>query len=161
MKQTETDTGVMTQARETGSELITEAKQEIGAKADEARGEAAFQLREQVEQRSTQAGAQFQAVGQALRSGVGELRTDGKVASAEVVEMIASRANELGTYLQSSNADKILNDIEGLARRRPWLTAGAAAVAGFLASRVVKASSDRRYEATGSPQRSLTAGAAQ
>ena len=160
MGQMETETGVMTQARETGSELVTEAKHEIGAKADEMRGEAAFQLREQVEQRSTQAGEQFQAVGQALRSGVGELRTDGKAASAEVVEMLARRADELGTYLQSSNADKILNDIEGFARRRPWLTAGAAAVAGFVASRVVKASSDRRYGGTGSAQRSLTAGAA-
>ena len=160
MGQMETETGVMTQARETGSELVTEAKHEIGAKADEVRGEAVFQLREQVEQRSTQAGEQFEAVGQALRSGVGELRTDGKTASAEVVEMLARRADELGTYLQSSNADKILNDIEGFARRRPWLTAGAAAFAGFVASRVVKASSDRRYESTGSAQRSLTAGAA-
>ena len=157
---TQTESGVVTQAKETGSELVTEAKQELGAKADEMRGEVAFQLREQVEHRSTQAGEQLHAVGKALRSGVDDLRNEGKGAPADVVDAIARRADDLGAYLQSTNAEKILDDIEGFARRRPWLAAGAAAVAGFVASRLVKASSDRRYERSVPQSRSLAAGPA-
>ena len=156
---TQTESGVVTQAKETGSELVTEAKQELGTKADEMRGEVAFQLREQVEERSTQAGEQLHAVGEALRSGVNDLRTEGKGVPADIVDAIARRTDDLGAYLQSTNADKILDDIEGYARRRPWLAAGAAAVAGFVASRVVKASSDRRFERSAAPSRSLAAGA--
>ena len=54
------------------------------------------------------------------------------------------RADDLGEYLQSSHADKILAALESFARRRPWLTAGAGVLGGFVASRFVKASSDRR-----------------
>ena len=158
MAETKSSTGTVAQAKETGSELVTQAKEQLGAKTAEMRGDAAFQLREQVEQRSMQAGDQIHAVGQALRAGVDDLRTDGKGASADVVEVLARRADDLGAYLQSTNADRILDDIESFARRRPWLTAGAAAVAGFVASRVVKASSDRRYERSSSG--SLAAGAA-
>jgi ElaB/YqjD/DUF883 family membrane-anchored ribosome-binding protein len=158
MAETKSSTGTVAQAKETGSELVTQAKEQLGAKTAEVRDDAAFQLREQVEQRSVQAGDQIHAVGQALRAGVDELRTDGKGASADVVEVLARRADDLGAYLQSTNADRILDDIESFARRRPWLTAGAAAVAGFVASRVVKASSDRRYERSSSA--GLAAGAA-
>jgi len=85
---------------------------------------------------------------------------------ANVVAEIARRAEDLGGYLQSSQADKILADLESFARRRPWLTAAAGMLGGFLASRFVKASSERRYSeqrsSTGGPgyesQRSLPAG---
>ena len=59
---------------------------------------------------------------------------------------VARRADDVGDYLQSAEADRILGDIEGFARRRPWLTAGVGALAGLLASRFVKASGNRRYE---------------
>ena len=65
---------------------------------------------------------------------------------AKVVEEIARRADDLGDYLQSAQADRMLGDVEQFARRRPWLTAGVGVLAGFLASRFVKASGDRRYE---------------
>ena len=155
---TQTESGAAAQTKETGAELVKGAKQELGTKADEIRGEVGFQLREQVEQRSTEAGDQLHAVGKALRSGVSDLRTEGKGVPADVVDAIARRADELGEYLQTTNADRILDDIEGFARRRPWLAAGAAAVAGFVASRIVKASSDRRYERLAPQSRSLAAG---
>ena len=43
----------------------------------------------------------------------------------------------------------MLTDLERFARRRPWVTAGAGVLAGFVASRFVKASADRRYGARG------------
>jgi ElaB/YqjD/DUF883 family membrane-anchored ribosome-binding protein len=142
----ETSAGAVVEAREKGAELVSAAQEQIEVKAGELKGDAAFQVREQIEQRSTQAGEQVQAVGQALRSGVEQLRTEGKGASADVVDKLAKKADDLGDYLQSATPDRILGDIEDFARRRPWLMAGAAAVAGFMTSRFVKASSDRRYE---------------
>ena len=64
---------------------------------------------------------------------------------AKVVDEVARRADDLGSYLQSAQADRFLHDIETFARRRPWVAAGIGALAGFAASRFVKASSDRRY----------------
>lgn len=161
----ESSTGAVADAREKGAELVSAAQEHVGAKAEEMRGEAAFQLREQVEQRSTQVGEQVQSLGNALRSGVEQLRSEGQGGTAEVVDKVARRADDLGGYLESANADQILGDIESFARRRPWLTAGAAALAGFVASRLVKASSQRRYErghanaVSYSTQPSLPAGA--
>ena len=81
------------------------------------------------------------------------------------MQEVARRADGVGDYLQSAEADRILGDIEGFARRRPWLTAGVGALAGLLASRFVKASGDRRYAGARSngsgyspSMRSLTSG---
>lgn len=141
--------GVVETTKEKGAELVSSAQQQVAQKGEEVRGEAAFQLREQVARRSTETGEQVQAVGQALRSGVDRLRTEGRGGSATALDKIAEQAEQLGRYLQSADADRILGDVESFARRRPWLTTGAAAVAGFMASRLVKASSDRRYEGQG------------
>jgi hypothetical protein len=138
--------GAVAEAKDKGAELVSAAQHQVGAKAEEMREEAGFQVREQVEQRSTQVGEQILAVGEALRSGIDQLRTDGMGAPADVVDKVAGRVDDFGSYLKSTDADRILDDLEGFARRRPWLTAGAAALAGFMASRFVRASSDRRYE---------------
>jgi hypothetical protein len=147
----------MTQVQEASSELVTQAQEQVGVKAEELRDEVVYRLRDQVDHRSTQAGEQVEAMSHALRSGAKQLRSEGKSGPADVVDKVVERAESLGTYLQNSNGDRILEDVEAFARRRPWLTAGAAAVAGFVASRFLKASSDRRYDAS-ARQRSLAAG---
>jgi ElaB/YqjD/DUF883 family membrane-anchored ribosome-binding protein len=139
--------GAVAEVQEKGQELVSHAQQQVQEKAQEIRGQAEIRLRDQVDQRSTQAGEQMQAVGQALKRSADQLRTEGKGTPASVVEQVARRADELGGYMQSSNADRILGDVENFARRRPWLTGAAGAMAGFLASRFIKASSERRYEA--------------
>lgn len=138
--------GAVAEMKDKGGELVSTAQEQITAKAHELGGEATFQIREQLDRRSTQAGEQMQSVGMTLQTGANQLRSEGKLVPAKVVEEVARRADDLGGYLQSAQADRILGDIEGFARRRPWLTAGVGALAGFLASRFVKASGDRRYE---------------
>ena len=56
---------------------------------------------------------------------------------------LAERTERLGGYLSSANSDRLLRDVEGFARRQPWLMAAAGATAGFLASRFLKASGSR------------------
>jgi hypothetical protein len=160
--------GAVAEVKDQGKELVSTAQEQITDKAQELGEEANFQLREQLERRSTQAGWQIQSIGKTLQSGANQLRSEGKDIPAKAVEEVARRADDLGAYLQSAEADRILGDIEQFARRRPWLTAGAGALAGFLASRFLKASGDRRYEGVRtngrgyppSTQRTLTTGGA-
>jgi ElaB/YqjD/DUF883 family membrane-anchored ribosome-binding protein len=154
--------GVVAEAKEKGQEVVADAQEQVSAKAQELGGEAANQVRVQLDRRSTQAGEQVQAIGTALQTGATQLRVEGQDLPAKIVADVARRTDDLGAYLKSTQADQILGDLESFARRRPWLAAGAAALAGFMASRFVKASGDRRYAAAGNgrgyPGRSLPAG---
>jgi ElaB/YqjD/DUF883 family membrane-anchored ribosome-binding protein len=145
-RQKDAPKGAVEATQEKGKELALQAQEQVQAKAHELRGEAELEIREQVDQRSTQLGQQVQSVGQALHSGSQQLHREGKDAPAKVVDQIAGKADELGGYLQSADADRILGDVESFARRRPWLTAGIGAAVGFLASRFLKASSQRRFD---------------
>jgi ElaB/YqjD/DUF883 family membrane-anchored ribosome-binding protein len=140
--------GAVAEVKEKGEELVSSTQEQLSTAAHELGEDLSFQVREQLDQRSTQAGEQVQAVGHALQSGVEQLRSEGKDVPARVMTQVAERAEDLGTYLQSAEADRMLTDLERFARRRPWVTAGIGVAAGFVASRFVKASADRRYEAS-------------
>ena len=160
--------GAVADVKDKGEELVSSAQEQVSAKAHELGDEASFQVREQLERRSTQAGEHVQAMGSALQSGVEQLRSEGKDVPAKVMTQVAERAEGLGAYLQSTQADQMLTDLERFARRRPWVTAGVGVFAGFVASRFIKASADRRYEGARSngggygshAQRSLASGGA-
>jgi ElaB/YqjD/DUF883 family membrane-anchored ribosome-binding protein len=138
--------GTVANVKDKSTELVTSAQEQVSAKAQELGEEASFQIREQLDQRSSEAGRQVQSMGQALRSSANQLRSEGKDLPAKVVEEVAHRADEIGGYLQSAQADRILGDVERFVRRRPWLAAGTGVVVGFLTSRFLKASGDRRYQ---------------
>ena len=103
-------------------------------------------LRDQVDQRSTQAGEQVSSIAQDIRSVADELRKQGKDQPAKLAEQAAQRAETLGDYLQRSDGDTILRDVEDFGRRQPWAVIAGGVVLGFAASRFLKASSERRYE---------------
>jgi hypothetical protein len=140
--------GAVAEVKEKGEELVSSTQEQFSTKAHELGEDASFQVREQLDRRSTQAGEQVQAMGHALQSGVEQLRAEGKDVPAKVVAQVAQRAEDLGAYLQSAQADRMIMDLERFARRRPWVTAGVGVFAGFVASRFVKASADRRYESS-------------
>jgi ElaB/YqjD/DUF883 family membrane-anchored ribosome-binding protein len=141
--------GAVADVQEKGGELVSRAQEQVQEKAQEIRGGAEARVRSEVDRRSTEAGAEVQALGSALRRTAEQLREEGKETPASLVQQVARRAEDLGGYLRETNADRMVGDLESFARRRPWLTGAAAAVAGFLASRFVKASSDRRYAVHG------------
>jgi hypothetical protein len=121
-------------------------------KAQGALGQARGRLRDQVDQRSTQAGDQVQSAAQDVRSMAEQLRGQGKDAPARVAEQVADRAESFGTYLRDADGERLLRDVEDVARRQPWLVAAGGLALGFAASRFLKASSSRRYQ--GGPHRS-------
>jgi uncharacterized protein YjbJ (UPF0337 family) len=139
--------------QETAQPATGEARQ----RAQEIRGQAGSRLRQQVDNRSTQVGEQVQSLAQAVRGTGEQLRSQGSERQAKAAEQAAERAERLAGYLQESDADRILGDVEGFARRQPWLIAALGAGMGFLAARFLKASS-RASENGPAPARGLPPG---
>ena len=114
--------------------------------ACQAAGQARGRLTDQVDQRSTQAGQEVSSTAGDVRSVAQELRHQGKDRPARIAEQVADRGERLGSYLERSDAERILSDIEDFGRRQPWMVMAGGLALGFLASRFLKASSRNRYE---------------
>jgi hypothetical protein len=114
-------------------------------KAAELRDQGSMRLSDQLDQRSNQAGSQVRSVAQALRHSGEELQDGGNTTAAQWTGRAADRLEQLGGYLEQTRGDEFMRDIEGFARRRPWMLAGIGVLAGIAAARFVKASSEDRY----------------
>ena len=75
-----------------------------------------------------------------------QLREQGKDGPAKLADQAADRAQRVGSYLEDSDADRIIGDVEDFARRNPWAVALGGLALGFAASRVLRASSTDRYQ---------------
>jgi ElaB/YqjD/DUF883 family membrane-anchored ribosome-binding protein len=136
-------------------ERAGEGAQQIQQKASEAKSQTREKMREQIDTRSTQTGEQMTGAASALRQTAERLRGDGQESQARLIDMLAQRGDQLGSYLTQTDGDRLLRDVERFARRQPWLVAGAGALLGFVGARFTKASSTRRYEAYGNGRPAL------
>jgi hypothetical protein len=127
---------------------VREKAQVAQDKARGAMGQARGRLSEQVDQRSTQAGERIAGTASDVRSIAEELRNQGKDGPATLADQVAGQADRVGDYLKGASGDRILRDVEDFARRQPWLVAAGGLALGFAASRFLKASSSRRYQAS-------------
>jgi hypothetical protein len=132
------------QARDKAQELAGQAQEKVQEAAGQARGRVA----EQVDQRTTRAGEQLGSTAGDVRSVAEELRRQGKDAPAKYAEQAAERVERMGGYLRHSDGDRILRDVEDFGRRRPMAVVAAGLALGFVASRLLKASSGRRYSSS-------------
>jgi hypothetical protein len=121
-----------------------QAQERVQDAARQAKG----RLREQVDQRSTQAGEQITSAAEDARAVAQELRTQGKDTPARYAEQVAEKAQRVGQRLQDASGDELLSDVENFARRNPWAVAAGGLVLGLAASRMLKASSGERYRAS-------------
>jgi hypothetical protein len=128
-------------------------------KAQEGAQQAKRSVRDQVDQRSTDAGERVTSTAQDIRSVGEELRNQGKDQPAKLAEQAAERAESLGDYLKRSDGDTILRDVEDFGRRQPWAVVAGGVALGFAASRFLKASSTRRSDDAATTPRTLTTGA--
>jgi hypothetical protein len=126
-------------------ERVQDVVGQVQERAQQAGGQTRERVREQIDTRSTQAGEQIQVTAQAMRRASTELRDAGKEGPANLINQVAERGERLGGYLSEASGERILRDVEDVARRQPWLIAGGSVVLGFLGSRFMKASSSRRY----------------
>jgi uncharacterized membrane protein YqjE len=82
-----------------------------------------------------------------VRSVAEELRRQGKDTPARLAEQSAGQTDRVANYLKGASGERLLRDIENFARRQPWAVAAGGLMLGFTASRFLKASSSRRYQA--------------
>jgi hypothetical protein len=130
----------------TGSDSTTDqVKEEVTQRAEAAQEKARGRFRDQVDQRSTQAGERLGSTAADVRSVAEELRRQGKDTPARMVEQVAGQADRAADYLKGASGDRILRDVEDFARGKPWAVAAGGLALGFAASRFLKASSSRRY----------------
>jgi ElaB/YqjD/DUF883 family membrane-anchored ribosome-binding protein len=143
---------------ETGNEgLVGQATSQVQdaaataqEKAVELKEQGRSQLSETLDERTNQAGAAVRQLAEALRQSGEQLRSreEGQQI-AGMAEGAAGRVERLGDYLSNARGDDVLRDVEDFARQRPWLVAGMGLIVGLAASRFLKASSERRFEASG------------
>ncbi|HEY4439670.1 MAG TPA: hypothetical protein VGN14_04400, partial [Candidatus Elarobacter sp.] len=101
------------------------------------------------DERTTTIGRQAGAVAQELRSVTRQLEQNGVPSAATAyVERGASLVDGMAQYLQQADSERLVAYLEAFARREPWAIAAGALVAGFAASRFLKAGSMRRYQAS-------------
>ncbi|HEX7290303.1 MAG TPA: hypothetical protein VF250_04160 [Conexibacter sp.] len=132
-------------AKEQVQDKAQVAQEKMSETADTVRA----RVREQVDQRSTQAGEQVRSTAQALRSTSEKLRDEGQGGPARAAERAADQAERVGGWLEQSDADRILRDVEDFGRRQPLAVAAIGLAAGFALSRFLKASSRTRYTQAG------------
>jgi hypothetical protein len=142
---TQTEAGTGDQVKDKATEVAGQAQE----KAQQAAGQARDQVRTQIDQRSTDAGQKISAQGSDLRTVGDQLREQGKDGPAKLADQAADRVERAGSWLTESDADKIMHDVEDLARKNPWAIAAGGVALGFAASRILKASSSERYQASG------------
>ena len=137
----------MSSVREQEPQSVTEqAKEQAQEVTEKAKNQARDQLRSQINERSTQIGDQAAMAAKAVRRGSEQLRSEGNERAADVIDAVADRGDRFGAYLRRADGDQILRDVEEFARKQPWLMVGGSAVAGFLASRFMKATSRDRFQ---------------
>ena len=137
----------MTSTQEQAQEAAAQAKDKAGEVAGQAAQQAKGRVRSQVDERSTLAGQQVSSTASDARDVAQALREKGQEKPAQLAEQAADRVDQLGSYLQEADADRIIHDIEDLGRKQPMAVVFGGLALGFAASRFLKASAEQRYEA--------------
>lgn len=128
------------------SAKVQDAASAAQEKASELGEQGSVQLREQFDQRSSQAGSQVRSLAEALRRSGNDLSNEGSSDASQLTGRAADRIERLGAYLEQKSGDELMRDIETFTRRRPWMLAGMGMLAGVAAARIMKASSEQRYD---------------
>jgi ElaB/YqjD/DUF883 family membrane-anchored ribosome-binding protein len=130
---------------EQASAKVQDAASVAQEKASELREHGSARLRDQIDQRSNQAGSQMRLLAEALRRSGNDVNGEGSANVSQLTSQAAERIDRLGSYLEQKRGHEVMRDLEMFARRRPWMLAGLGMLAGVAAARFMKASSEQRY----------------
>src|SRR3954463_15695140 len=114
------------------SSTTEQAKEKAQETAQQASQQAKRGVRDQVDQRSTEAGQRVGSAAQDARWVAEARRKRGRAQPAKLAEQAAQRAERLGDYLQQSDGDTILSDLEDFGRRQPWAVIAGGLLVRFL-----------------------------
>ena len=127
------------QAKQQTQQLAQQARQQAGRLANRG-GE---QVKSQLGSQKHQASQRLVPVQSALRETAHQLRSQGQGPMAEYAEKASDQVERFSGYLRETDVDEIIDEVRGVARRRPALFLGAAATLGFFATRFLKSSSQQ------------------
>jgi hypothetical protein len=119
---------------------------QVQEQAQQAKGQARQRLSHELSTRSSQAGEQVRDTARAIRETGQSLRHEGKTGPAQTMDRVADHADRFASYLTEADGNRMLRDVERFARQQPWAFTIGGVVAGFFASRFLKASSRHRYD---------------
>ena len=106
------------------------------------RKDAAKFVRRRIEERTHGAGERTSEVAKLLRSSERDVRSRDSSLAGDVLESIAQPLDAVGRYLRESDTDRLLADIESLARRVPLTFTVTGFLLGFSTGRFLRASRD-------------------
>jgi hypothetical protein len=130
-----------------------EALEQGKEKAGEVAGQAKGVVSRTVDERSTELGGKIGTVAESTRRMAGQMREEGQDGPAGLADQAAERAERVGSYLRDADGDRLLEDLEGFARRQPWAVAAGAFILGVVGARFLKASAERRSDLDGTYER--------
>ena len=104
---------------------------------------------DEIDRRSTRLGNTVNEHASNLHSISDSLRSQGQTTTADLVDGAASRLNSISSYLCNTDGDRMIHDVETIARNQPIATAALGFAGGLVAARLLKASASRRYRAYG------------
>lgn len=130
----ESDGGARGQIRQVKNQVVDQAKHTLR----DARDRATSSLSESRRQAAEQIGG----VASAFHSAGDHLRNEQQERIANLADSLAGQVDQVANYLREADLDRLVRDVEGLARRQPALVYGAALALGILGARFLKSSSD-------------------
>ncbi|MDQ4125118.1 MAG: hypothetical protein M3134_05910 [Actinomycetota bacterium] len=139
---------------ETVQDTAARAATQVQEQAQNLTGKARGQVRSQIDDRLQQVGDRVGSTAHDLRIVAGELRRIDKEQPAKLADQAAGRVERLGTYLGNADTSSILQDLENVGRRQPWAVIAGGITLGFIASRLLKATSSQRYSTSNTSTRS-------
>ncbi|GAC1389123.1 MAG: hypothetical protein NVS1B6_19530 [Steroidobacteraceae bacterium] len=128
---------------------LDEVKTQAQTQAGELAGQAKGVIIGQIDQRTREVGQTITTHAESIRTIGDSLRGQGQEAPARVADMAASRMEQFGYYLVETDGERIIADLERLARKQPLLTMAAGLALGILGARLLKASASQRYQTYG------------
>ncbi len=133
-----------------GGEVTEQARQQTQQFAQQARQQASRlanrgseQVKSQLDNQKHRASQRMAPVQMALRETAHQLRSQGQGPIAQYAEKASDQVERFSGYLRETDVDEIIDEVRGVARRRPALFLGGAAALGFLATRFLKSSSQQ------------------
>lgn len=132
------------------NQTVHDTKDTAKDKAQEVTEQAQDKAKGQIDSRTSQAGDQLKDKAEGLHEVGDQLREQGNDTFAQVADRVADWTEDAARYLRNADADRILGDVEGFARRQPWAVAAGGLLLGFAASRVVRAGSEKRSSSSSS-----------
>jgi ElaB/YqjD/DUF883 family membrane-anchored ribosome-binding protein len=120
----------VTQLRERAEGLAGDARE----RAEEVRDKAA----EGFDHGTTAAGERLAETATPLREMGETLREKGQDGPARIAEAAAERSERLGGYLKEPHPKRLVEDLTGAARGKPWMPLAIGALIGLIAARLLK-----------------------